>query len=89
MPASPGSTPAHRPATASDRQLTAPAGTTRSQPDPIAVSPALGPLPAIYVPPPGQPGPAGLLGRAAARAARLGLRWATRQHRRNHVRDPR
>ena len=89
MPASPGSTPAQRSATASDRQQTAPAGTTRSQPDPVAVSPALGPLPAIYVLPPDQPGPARLLGRAAARAVRLALRWATRQHRRNHVRDPR
>ena len=44
-----------------------------TKPDPVAVSPAVGPLPAIYVPPPGQPGPAGLLGRAAARVARLVL----------------
>jgi hypothetical protein len=60
-----------------------------TKPDPVAVSPDEGPLPAIYVPPPGQPGPAGLLGRAAARVARLVLRWATRQQRRNDVRHPR
>jgi hypothetical protein len=81
--------PAQRPATAGDTQQTAPAGTTGSEPDPVAISPAVGPLPAIYVPPPGQSGPAGLLGRAAARTARRALRRANRQHRRNHVRDPR
>jgi len=60
-----------------------------TKPDPVAVSPDEGPLPAIYVPPPGQPGPVGLPGRAAARVARLVLRWATRQPRRNDVRHPR
>ena len=60
MPASPRSTSAQRPATASDRQQTAPAGDHPLQPDPVAVSPALGPLPAIYVLPPGEPGPAAL-----------------------------
>ena len=56
------------------------ADTTRSRPDPIAISPAIGPLPPIYVPPPpGQPGPAGLLWHAAARAARQAGGWAVRQ----------
>jgi glycine cleavage system H protein len=44
-----------------------------------AVSPAIGPLPSIYVPPsPDQPGAAGLLWHAAARAARRADGWAVR-----------
>jgi len=45
-------------------------------PDRFAVSPGLGPVPAIYVP--GSPGQAGVLGlgrRAAARAGRLARSW--------------
>jgi hypothetical protein len=50
----------------------------RSQPDQIAISPALGPLPAIYVPrAPGEGSPVGLLWRVTARAARLAGQWAT------------
>jgi hypothetical protein len=44
------------------------AGTTRSGPDPIVVSPDIGPLPPLYLPPPGQPYPRGKLTDAAARA---------------------
>jgi hypothetical protein len=46
------------------------AGTTRSGPDPIVVSPDIGPLPPLYVPRPGQPDPPGQLRDVAARAAR-------------------
>jgi hypothetical protein len=81
--------PAQLPANASRSRQTAPANTTRSQPTPVAVSPAFGPLPPIYVPPPGLPGPAGLLWPAAVWAARLALRWAARQQRRNHAGHPR
>jgi len=51
----------------------APDDTTRSRPDPISISPGTGPLPPIYLPPPGQPGPAGLLWHAAVRAVRGAL----------------
>jgi hypothetical protein len=63
------------------------ADSTRGRPDQVAVSPAIGPLPRVYVPPPGQPGPVGLLWHAAARAARLAARRATRPlpHRRKNV----
>jgi glycine cleavage system H protein len=52
------------------------AGTPPTQPDPIAVSPAIGPLPAIYVP--ATPSPAGLLWLAITHAAGWAARWATR-----------
>jgi hypothetical protein len=51
---------------------------TRGRPDQVAVSPAIGPLPRVYVPPPGQPGPVGLFWHAAVRAARSAVRCATR-----------
>lgn len=55
------------------------AGAPPSQPDPIAVSPAIGLLPAIYVPAtPGQANPAGLLWLAITHAAGWAARWATR-----------
>jgi hypothetical protein len=55
------------------------ADAVRSQPDQIAISPAIGPLPAIYVPrAPGESGPIGLLWHVTARAARLAGEWATR-----------
>jgi glycine cleavage system H protein len=50
-------------------------------PAPIAVSPAIGPLPAIYVPAaPGQASPAGLLWLAVAHAAGWAARWAAHHH---------
>jgi hypothetical protein len=55
------------------------ADAAQSQPDAIAISPAIGPLPAIYVPrTPGKSGPIGPLWHVTARAARLAGRWATR-----------
>ncbi len=39
-----------RPAADSDGKEATSADAVRSQPDPIAISPAIGPLPAIYVP---------------------------------------
>lgn len=62
-----------------------------TKPDPVAVSPGVGPLPPIYVPPPGQPGPVGLFCRAVARAAHLAGGRATRRlpPRRHDVRHPR
>jgi len=51
----------------------------QSQPDPIAISPALGPLAVIYVPrAPGESDTIGLLWHITARVARLVGRWATR-----------
>jgi hypothetical protein len=78
MPANPRSAPSHSPAAISDGKQAAPADATRSRPDPIALSPAAGPLPPIYLPPPGQPGPAGLLWHAAIRAVRRAAQWAVR-----------
>jgi hypothetical protein len=50
------------------------------RPDGIAVSPAIGPLPAIYVPrTPGEATSTGLLWQAAARAARHVSGWAARR----------
>jgi hypothetical protein len=89
MPEGLRSTPAQRLAAATGRQQTASADTIRSEPDPVAISPALGPLPAIYVPPRGQPGLPGPLWRAAATVVRPAFRWIARQHRRNHARHPR
>jgi hypothetical protein len=55
------------------------ADAAQSQPDPIAISPALGPLAVIYVPrAPGESDPIGLLWHVTARVARLVGRWATR-----------
>jgi hypothetical protein len=61
-----------------------------TKPDPVTVSPDEGPLPPIYVPPPGQPGPAGLLCRMAVRAAQLTVGWTIGHlpQRRHHVRHP-
>jgi hypothetical protein len=54
--------------------------------NPAAVSPGFGPLPPVYLPPPGQPDPAGLLWRAMVRAAR---RAARRRTAAAQVREPR
>jgi hypothetical protein len=56
------------------RKQAASAATTHSRPDLITI----GPLGPIYIPPPGQPGPAGLLWHAAERAARRGGGWVIR-----------
>jgi hypothetical protein len=83
-------TPTPRPVGASDGKEAASADAARSQPDPIAISPALGPLPAVYVPrAPGEGSPVGLLWRATARVARLAGRWATHYlpHRHPATRD--
>jgi hypothetical protein len=75
MPASPMKMRGRRATTASDVKRAASADTTRARPDLITI----GPLGPVYVPPPGQPGPAGLLWRAVARAARrAGTRVAHR-----------
>lgn len=59
------------------------ADAAQSQPDAIALSPAIGPLPTIYVPRAlGKSGPIGPLWHVTARAAR---RWATRHLRHRHV----
>jgi hypothetical protein len=49
----------------------------------VAVSPATGPVPAIYVPRPGEAGSTGLLWRATARSARRAVSWAARHLRRS------
>jgi uncharacterized protein (DUF427 family) len=55
------------------------AGGSYVRPDAFAVSPAVGPLPAIYVPAsPGRASPVSRLGHAAVRAARQAGRWAVR-----------
>jgi hypothetical protein len=61
-------------------QMTSAADTAAAgRPEGIAVSPAIGPLPAIYVPRmPGEATSTGLLWQAIARAARHVSRWAAR-----------
>jgi hypothetical protein len=59
--------------------MTSAADAATGRPDGIAVSPAIGPLPAIYVPrTPGEATSTGLLWQATARAARHVSRWAAR-----------
>ena len=68
-----------RPATASRAETTA-AQATEPRPDGYAVSPAIGPLPAIYVrQPPSLACTACALWYAAARAARRAGSWAARR----------
>lgn len=65
------------PPTAGDGEAAAAPDTRR--PDGEAVSPAVGPIPAIYVPQsPGEASSTGLLRHVALRAARLAASWATR-----------
>jgi len=73
-----------RPPATSSQERIASAEASEPGPDPVAVSPAIGPLPAIYVPPRGEAGSTGLLWRATARSARRAGGWATR-----HLRSPR
>jgi hypothetical protein len=75
-------TQARPPATASEER-TASAKISEPGPDPVAISPVAGPLPAIYVPPPGEAGSTGVLWRATARSAHA-VGWATR-----HLKFPR
>jgi hypothetical protein len=75
----PGSTPRERLAASSEGKQAAPADTTRSGPDPIPISPAIGPLPPVYLPPQGQPGPAGLLWQATVQAVRRAAVTAVRR----------
>ena len=77
-----------RPAADRDRKEATSSDAAQSQPDPIAISPAIGPLPAIYVPrAPGQGSPVDLLGHVTARVARLVGRLATRHLPHNGTRD--
>lgn len=71
------STQARPPATSGDKRMVS-AEVSEPRPDPVAISPAAGPLPAIYVPPPGEAGNTGVLWRALARAARHTGGWAAR-----------
>ena len=61
-------------------QVTSAADGAAVRPDGIAVSPAIGPLPAIYVPRTlGEATSTGLLWQASARAARHVSAWAARR----------
>lgn len=61
-------------------RMTSAADSAPGRPDGIAVSPAIGPLPAIYVPrTPGEATSTGLLWQATARAARQVSGWAARR----------
>jgi hypothetical protein len=63
-----------------DGQRAPTADTAPGRPDGIAVSPAIGPLPAIYVPrTPGEATSTGLLWQATARAVRQVSGWAARR----------
>ena len=59
-----------------------------ARPAPIAVSPALGPLPAIYVPRAGEAGGPGMLRHAATRALRRAGRRALCRLPRHHAGNP-
>ena len=74
---------ARSPGTPGDERM-ASAEVSEPRPDPVAISPAIGPLPTIYVPPRGEAGSTRLLWRVTARSARRAGGWATR-----HLRSPR
>jgi hypothetical protein len=67
-----------------DSNRTAPTQAAHAEPDRIVVTPAVGLLPPIYLPAPGESGPAGPLW-PAAQTVRRAMRWVTRQQRRNDV----
>ena len=68
------------PAASSDAKPTAAADAARPRPDPVAVSPALGPVPPVYVPRTrAEAAAASLLWHPAARAARRGAGRAIRR----------
>ena len=63
-------------ATTSDDEATAPAD-SEDEPEAFAISPAIGPLPSIYVPPsPSEPSATDLLWHAEAEVARQARDWA-------------
>jgi glycine cleavage system H protein len=65
------------PATTSDEEAAASANGGEHKPEVFAVSPAIGPVPAIYVPQsPSEPSATGLLWQAEAEAARRARSWA-------------
>jgi len=68
--------PDRSPATTSDDEATAPAD-SEDEPEAFAISPAIGPLPSIYVPPsPSEPSATDLLWHAEAEVARQARDWA-------------
>jgi glycine cleavage system H protein len=65
------------PATTSDEEATASADSGEHKPEVFAISPAIGPVPAIYVPQsPDEPGATGLLWHAEAQVAWRARSWA-------------
>lgn len=71
--------PGRQPATTSGGSATASADGGGRKLDGVAISPAVGPLPAIYVPQsPSEPGATGLLWHAGAQAARRARIWYAR-----------
>jgi hypothetical protein len=84
-------TRALRPAASSGAKPAAAADAARSRPDPIAVSPALGPVPPVYVPRTrAEAAAASLLWHPAARAARQAAGRAVRRlDRARHARPSR
>jgi hypothetical protein len=73
-----------RPPLTSGEERMASAEISEPGPDPVAISPAIGPLPAIYVPRRGEAGGTGVLFRATAWSAHRACGWDTR-----HLRSPR
>src|SRR5215472_11932828 len=69
--------PDRPPATTGDEEATASTDSGEHQPEAFAVSPAIGPVPSIYVPQsPGEPSATGLLWHAEAQVARQARDWA-------------
>jgi glycine cleavage system H protein len=69
--------PDRSPATTSDDESTAPADSGEHRPEGFAISPAIGPVPAIYVPQsPSEPSATGLLWHAEAEVTREARNWA-------------
>jgi glycine cleavage system H protein len=69
--------PDRSPATTSDDEDTASADSGEHKPEAFAISPAIGPLPSIYVPQsPDEPSTTDLLWHAEAQAARRARKWA-------------
>jgi len=69
--------PDRSPSTTSDDEATAPADSGEDKPEASAISPAIGPLPSIYVPQsPSEPSATDLLWHAEAEVARQARDWA-------------
>jgi hypothetical protein len=76
------------PPRAGDREPPAAADAAPAQPDPIAISPAIGPVPPVYVPrSPNQAATTGLVWHATVRAVRLVGRWVIRRPHRRATHD--